>query len=149
MKFLFPIILIAICVLTTGVIAQDHLNQSAPPACPSGASELPVAALYGQWEARFDGVAGIATVQLGPHPDYAGSVRGTLTRPDGVAQLAGDIDDDGVLTLDESQDGRAISATWSGDMQAGSCGKEFKGLWRNSQDSSTREFVLQRADGWQ
>ena len=149
MKIAFVIILIGASALSTGAAAQNGLKQETPTACPSRATELPVAALYGQWEVRFDGVAGIATVQLGAHPEYAGGVRGTLTRASGVAQLAGDIDDQGVLTLDESQDGHSISATWSGDMQAGSCGKEFKGLWRNSQDDSTRAFVLHRTGGWQ
>lgn len=115
-----------------------------PPGCPAAADELPVQALYGTWTARFDGMPGIATVTFRPHPDYAGGVRGTIVR-DGVgAQLAGDIADDGLLTLDESRDGRSISAVWSGDMQTPSCGKEFKGTWRNATDNSTRSFVLDK-----
>ena len=33
------------------------------------------------------------------------------------SQLAGDIDDDGMLSLDESLDGRAISGVWLGELQ--------------------------------
>ncbi len=126
------------------------VRPAAPPGCPEAADELPVQALYGTWEARFDGVPGAARVTFAPHPDYAGSVRGTIVRDgqgDTGAQLAGDIADDGLLTLDESRDGRSISAVWSGDMQAASCGREFKGTWRNAIDDRTRNFVLQKTGG--
>ena len=102
-----------------------------------------MSALYGTWEARFDGLPGVAAVRFGPHPDYAG-VRGTITRAGTTvaAQLAGDIDDEGQLSLDESQDGRSISGNWAGPMAPGSCGNSFKGIWRNAADDSTRTFVL-------
>lgn len=91
----------------------------------------------------------MARVQLARHPDYAG-VRGTITRggdtPAGVAQLAGDVDEDGYLSLDESSDGRTISGVWLGQLQAASCGKEFKGVWRNAADESTRPFVLTKTN---
>ena len=102
-----------------------------------------MSALYGTWEARFEGLPGVAAVRFGPHPDYAG-VRGTIKRAGTAvaAQLAGDIDDEGQLSLDESQDGRSISGNWAGPMAPGSCGKTFKGIWRNAADDSTRTFVL-------
>ena len=131
----------------TGAVAQSASSpvSTTPTAanCPTDASALPAQALYGLWQVTFDG-ADTASVVKDPHPDYEGGVRGTITRAGLVAQLAGDIGDDGLLTLDESQDGRAISATWSGDFQAASCGKEFKGLWRNALDDSTRNFVLRK-----
>ncbi len=105
---------------------------------------MPVAALFGSWQARIDGQPGAATVHLGKHPEYEGSVRGTIDRGGATALLAGDIDDDGMLNLDESRDGRAISAVWSGQMQPGSCGKEFQGTWRNATDDSTHPFSLKR-----
>ncbi len=104
-------------------------------------------ALYGAWQARFDDLPGPAVVRLAKHPEYQGSVRGTIERSGGTAHLAGDIDDDGLLTFDESQDGRAISAVWSGELQPGSCGKEFKGIWRNATDDSTHPFTLTRTGG--
>jgi hypothetical protein len=91
----------------------------------------------------------VAVVRLGKHPDYAG-VRGTVTRGANdtagasVAQLAGDVDDEGTLSIDESLDGHAISAAWSGTLQPGSCGREFKGTWRNATDDSTHPFVLNK-----
>jgi hypothetical protein len=128
-------------------------SAGAQPACPASGRDLPVEALYGQWEARFEGVPGIARLQLAKHPEYAG-VRGTITRDGGaaspsVAQLAGDIDDEGLLNIDESMDGRAISGVWLGELQTGSCGKEFRGTWRNAADNSTRPFVLNKTGSWQ
>jgi hypothetical protein len=147
----FAIVLIACSALSTGTAAQNDLQKSGPAAnCPASASELPVTALYGAWQASFDGLPGVASVRLAKHPEYAGGVRGTIERSGGAsAQLAGDIDDDGLLTLDESQDGRAISAVWSGELQPGSCGKEFKGTWRNAKDDSTHPFTLSRTGGRQ
>ena len=124
-------------------------TQGGSADCPADARELPLQSLYGQWEARFDGLPAVAVVQLGKHPDYAG-VRGTITRNAAggakptVAQLAGDVDDEGALSIDESQDGRAISGVWSGKLQAGSCGREFRGTWRNAADESTHPFVLSK-----
>ena len=107
------------------------MRRRPQPGCPrQRRATCRVEALYGRWEARFDGMPGIARLQLAKHPDYAG-VRGTITRDGGaaspsVAQLAGDIDDEGLLNIDESQDGRAISGVWLGELQAGSCGKELR-----------------------
>jgi hypothetical protein len=116
------------------------------PDCTADARDLPLQSLYGRWEARFDGLPAVAVVQLAKHPDYAG-VRGTITRNAGsakatVAQLAGDVDDEGALSIDESQDGHAISGVWSGKLQARSCGREFRGTWRNAADDSVHPFVL-------
>ena len=116
---------------------------------PASAAELPVVALYGSWEARIEGLPGTALVRLARHPEYAGGLRGTVERGAATAQLAGDIDDEGRLALDESVDGRAISALWSGDMTAGSCGKEFKGTWRNTATDRSRDFTLRRTRSWQ
>lgn len=125
-------------------------NGTASADCPADARDLPLPSLYGRWDARFDGLPAVAAVQLGKHPDYDG-VRGTITRNTGnaaqatVAQLAGDVDDEGALSIDESQDGRAISGVWSGKLQARSCGREFRGTWRNAADDSTHPFVLSKS----
>jgi hypothetical protein len=142
--------LAAACLIFGQTLAQEAppAASSAPSTCPATALDMPLEALFGTWEARFDGLPGTAKVQLAQHPDYAG-VRGTITRGGGdrgdrpsVAQLAGDIGEDGQLSLDESADGRAISGVWVGELQAGSCGKVFTGTWRNAADESTRPFVL-------
>jgi len=48
------------------------------------------------------------------------------------------------LSLDESLDGRAISGVWLGELQAGSCSKEWKGIWRDAASDSTHPFVLNK-----
>jgi len=134
--------------VVTGCAAVDPKD----PNCPADARDLPLTSLYGRWEARFDGLPAVSVVQLGKHPDYAG-VRGTITRnADGgakpsVAQLAGDVDDEGALSIDESMDGRAISGNWAGTLQPRSCGREFRGTWRNAADESTHPFVLIKTGG--
>ncbi|WP_454904994.1 hypothetical protein [Variovorax gossypii] len=145
LKTAMPAALLACAVLALSGCAIGRGN----PDCPADARDLPLQSLYGRWEARFDGLPAVAVVQLGKHPDYDG-VRGTITRngagPDRarVAQLAGDVDDEGALSIDESQDGRAISGVWSGKLQKGSCGREFRGTWRDATDESTHPFVLSK-----
>lgn len=134
---------------TAALAALAGCATAKDPDCPADARDLPLASLYGSWTARFDGLPAVAAVQLGKHPDYDG-VRGTITRNAGnpakaaVAQLAGDVDDDGALSIDESQDGHAISGVWAGKLQARSCGREFRGTWRNAADQSTHPFVLSK-----
>ncbi len=145
--------LAVLCLASGGATAQNAPAQVPAPApaeavkCPAKGSEMPLEALFGAWEARFEGVPGVAKVQLAKHPDYAG-VRGTITRSDGapatVAQLAGDIDDEGMLSLDESLDGQAISGVWLGELAPGSCGKQWQGVWRNAEDDSNRPFTLNK-----
>lgn len=132
----------ALALLAAGLLCPGGVQAAD---CPDDATEVKVESLYGRWEARFGEVATAADVRLAKHPEYAGGVRGTITRGAQSAQLSGDIDDAGFLILDESQDGRAISAVWSGELQPGSCGKEFKGTWRNSSDDSTQPFVLRKS----
>jgi hypothetical protein len=143
--------LAALCTACAGPAARN----TAPPGCPATAKDLPVEALYGSWQARFDGLpaaASAASVVLGKHPEYAG-VRGTITRAAAtpsasasVAQLAGDVDDEGELAIDESLDGRSISGVWSGTLQPASCGREFRGTWRNAADDSTHPFILKKTE---
>jgi len=132
--------------VATAVLGCTAVQPTRTPGCPDSTDDIPVQALYGSWDARFllpaGGAAQSGSVSFRPHPEYAGSVRGEIVRGGTTSQLAGDIDDDGVFTLDESRDGRAISAVWSGRMSQGSCGKEFKGDWRNATDDSTLPFVL-------
>ena len=148
------VLLLALAALCTACAGPAGLagRSTAAPGCPATARELPVEALYGNWQARFDGLPGTATVVLGKHPEYAG-VRGTITRAaaapsasPSVAQLAGDVDDEGELAIDESLDGRSISGVWSGTLQPDSCGREFKGTWRNAADETTHPFTLKKTE---
>lgn len=142
--------IIAALVLAAGAMTAGCAQQAlAPnPDCPRAASDMPISALYGRWEATIEGESGVSIMTLQRHPDYDG-VRGTLQRS-GLppAQLAGDIDPEGQLALDESQDGKSISASWAGALQPGSCGREFRGDWFRSSDDSQHPFVLRRSSTW-
>ncbi|MDA7417058.1 hypothetical protein PGB34_11860 [Xenophilus arseniciresistens] len=115
------------------------------PNCPPAGARLPPGALFGAWEARIgEGNAPRLRVDLQPHPDYAG-VRGQVLRGAAApAQLAGDINDEGVLLLDESADGRSISAVWEGELLARSCGRVFRGHWRRAGEDQGQPFELTR-----
>ena len=103
--------------------------------------------LQGHWRAELQATA--ATLQLRPHPELAHSVRGTVQRGGTKAQVSGDVDD-GDLTLEESINGTNISATWTGRVVEGSCGKEIRGTWNNAHTPNTLQpFVLRKQAGWQ
>lgn len=118
--------------------------------CPAP-HELTARHLWGRWEARFDGLPGTATVQLtrdAQHPDGLG---GEITRAAPLsparALVAGDIDD-GDFTLEESEDGKHIAASWSGRPTEDTCGQEIRGSWTHASHPTPRGFVLRRLPGW-
>jgi hypothetical protein len=110
--------------------------------CPVSA-EITRADLLGLWRATFEGLAQGATLLLEPHPELSESVRGAINRDGDRALVAGDVDD-GEFTLEESTDGVGISATWSGTVIDGSCGREIRGDWQGSRNPSPRAFVLRK-----
>ena len=71
--------------------------------------------LLGRWQAQMEGQASAWTLQLQPHPELRESVRGQVQRTGATALLSGDVDA-GQLTLEESLDGKRISATWVGEV---------------------------------
>ena len=109
--------------------------------CPAPADVEP-RQLVGLWRAEFDGKAPPATLLLEPHREYAQSLSGEINR-DGVrARVAADLEDS-AFTLEESADGRRISATWLGDVVEGSCGKEIRGRREGGWDGIA-PFVLRK-----
>jgi hypothetical protein len=113
----------------------------APAACPN-AQELSPRQLVGLWRAEFEGQLPAATLLLEPHREYALSLSGEINR-DGVrARLAADLEQ-GEFTMEESADGRRISATWLGDVVEGSCGNEIRGRREGGWDG-TVPFVLKK-----
>lgn len=118
---------------------------TAPQAAPCRQpDELQAADLYGLWRAEFEPQATPATVLLERHPDLAGSVRGVLQREGVRAWVSGDVDN-GDFTLEESANGRNISATWLGEVSPESCGREIKGTWTSeTQPQKPLRFVLRK-----
>jgi len=148
MKTSLAIVLIAAYAVCTGATGKNTLDQPAVSAsCPTPEQVGPLH-LYGLWHAEFEGLPQGATLLFEKHPEWAGSVSGTITRNKVKAQLAGDVDE-GELTLEESLDGQHISANWLGTIVENSCGKEIKGTWNNASNNSSAPFVLRKLPGWQ
>jgi hypothetical protein len=131
---------LAAALLVAGNARCESPETFAP--CPAS-SEVTQRNLLGLWRASFDGVAQGATLLLERHPELADSMRGAINRDGARALLAGDVDD-GEFTLEESIDGIHISATWTGTVIDGSCGREIRGDWQGAQDSAARAFVLRK-----
>lgn len=153
-------ILIAISAYSASATAQKQPESTA--ACPA-AAEMGHLHLQGRWVATLqaapaaaDGATAppapaTAVLQLGPHPELAHSVRGTVRRGSATALVSGDVDT-GDLTLEESVNGTNISATWIGQVVDGSCGKEIRGTWNNANptpSAPSAPFVLRKQPGWQ
>lgn len=119
----------------------------APPAwaqapCPH-ASEVGQAQLLGLWRAEVQGVGHAGMLLLEKHALYAESFSGTINRDGDRRPVAGDVED-GEFTLEESADGKRISATWIGEVVEGSCGREIRGTWTIDGEPAGRPFVLRK-----
>lgn len=86
------------------------------------------------------------TLALAPHPEYAGSLKGSLSRGAERHLVVADWDDD-TLTMEESTDGQRIDATWQATTSAGQCGREFRGQRFTGAEAGAdaRRFRMRRA----
>lgn len=147
-------------VLCTLLWTTAHAQTSASAPCPDAADLTPTH-LYGLWQISLwpEGgdeatAASRGALLFERHPEHAGSVRGELRRTaagqDLTAQVSGDVTD-GVFNLDESDDGVAMSAVWTGEPQ--DCGREILGTRRPAEGRPSSESVLQfrlrKMPGWQ
>ncbi|MET1115403.1 MAG: hypothetical protein ABWY08_10650 [Comamonas sp.] len=113
------------------------------------ATEAGQQTLLGHWEAQLSAAGAplstgsTARLELIPHPELAASVRGRLQRAGVEALLAGDVDQ-GDFTLEESINGKNISATWIGQVVPDSCGKEIRGTWTQANPPLSLSFVLRK-----
>ena len=145
------LLFIASCAIATGAIAQNNADAPATFTCPA-AADVSNARLFGSWQAQVDTGPGSptrqATLTLGRNPELSESLGGTITRDGARALVAGDVDN-GVFTLEESVDGNTITATWTGQIVEGSCGREIRGVWKNVPDPTEHGFILRKQAGWQ
>lgn len=114
---------------------------SLPPACPASA-DLKPEQLHGAWAVQLDGAGPHWSLQLGPHPEHLGSLRGELTLGALRYPVVADLDGRD-FTLEESHDGQRIAATWLGEVAQGSCGKVLQGE-RTVPQEHRRTFRMQR-----
>jgi len=117
-----------------------HVAGAHAAACPA-AADVSQADLVGSLQAAIAGRPAVR-LQLARHPEFAETVRGQLEREGQRVELAGDVDG-GDLTLEESANGRNISATWLGEVVEGSCGREIRGTWKEGAGEG-RPFVLKK-----
>jgi len=122
---------------------------SASPTCPT-AADIEPQMLMGRWRLEWtDGARqrGEAPwlLELGPHPEYAGSLKGTLHSGEQLHLVVADWDDE-ALTMEESEDGERIAATWQATATEGQCGREFKGLrfTGSEPDAAARRFRMRK-----
>lgn len=140
-----------------GLMATARAQSPRAASCPT-ATELRAQDLHGLWRLVLwpengseSAPASTGAMLFGPHPEYPGSVRGRLRRSgpgaDLEAEVAGDVGDDGEFNLDESADGVAMDAVWTG--QPSDCGRTIRGLRRTSEGrpdaGPALQFLLQRA----
>jgi hypothetical protein len=135
-------VLFALAVSACGLGRAQDVGRSVAAACPK-AHEVAQAHLLGMWRAEFDGLSQGATLLLEKHPELGESVRGRINRNGERAEVAGDVDE-GEFTLEESENGVNISATWMGDVVEGSCGREIRGTWQAERDRRSHSFVLRK-----
>lgn len=121
----------------------------APPVCPE-TTDMQVQALVGRWQIEWhDGkrqlTEGSWVLALGPHPEYAGSLKGMLSQGRQHHPVAADWDED-ALTMEESEDGVHIAATWQATATAGQCGRELQGLrfTGSEPDASAQRFRMRK-----
>lgn len=104
---------------------------SASPACPE-AADIEPQMLMGRWQIEWVGDArppddGPWLLELGPHPEYPGSLKGALSRSPRYHPVVADWDDE-TLTVEESEDGVHIAATWQASVAQGQCGRVLQGV---------------------
>jgi hypothetical protein len=129
-----------LCSLITLMTLSACQLLPARSACPSG-TDLSADMLYGEWIAQVADEAPWS-LSLGPHPEHQGSLRGTLTLGNQQHAVVADLDD-GEFTLEESQDGQRIAATWLGSLPAKACGRQIVGQ-RKQADQPHRPFLIFR-----
>jgi hypothetical protein len=98
---------------------------SLPPGCPAPQDVKPEQ-LHGAWTVQLDDSGPKWNLQLGPHPEHRGSLRGELTQGTLRYPVVADLDE-GEFTLEESHDGQRIAATWLGKVAPKSCGQALRG----------------------
>ena len=100
--------------------------------------------LQGDWDASVNGKARSAVLHLGPHPQWQGTVKGTVERNGIHHAMVGDVDQ-GNVTLEESANGTNISATWVGAVTDGTCAREIQGQYQEDGENAVAQpFVLRK-----
>lgn len=115
--------------------------QSLPPVC-TAPTEIQPHQLQGTWLVQLNSNGAEWTLQLGPHPEHQGSLRGELTQGAKRYPVVADLEE-GEFTLEESHDGQRIAATWLGKVQTYRCKVSITGERQTGQDTRpAQSFVI-------
>ncbi len=142
--------------------AQNDTQKQSKTACPA-AKTIKAPQLYGIWQVTFTnppaGLPATAVMLLEKHEEFSESLAGLVSR-DSVtatghtakAALAGDVED-GFVILDESSNNISITGTWNGELIEASCGREVKGVWKDTSASAPSDapevpFAMVKRPGW-
>lgn len=156
-----------LCLATMLVLLAGAGHAQAPATPPTVCTqpgEMAPSQLHGLWQLVLwpqEGGSEAAPASTGAvlferHPEYPGSVRGSLKRStagnDRQAVVSGDVVDS-ELNLDESADGVTMDAVWEGNVTASGCGQELRGIRRSAEGRGTppepvMNFVLKKVPGW-
>jgi len=162
----FAIFLVATWAHINWATAQNSTQKEPKPACPA-AKSIKAPQLYGIWQVSFTsppaGLPKTAVMLLEKHGEFADSLSGIVSRdlPPVAANtpghatkaaLAGDVED-GFVILDESSNNISISGTWNGQLVEASCGREVKGVWKDTSVSAPPDapdvpFTMFKRPGW-
>jgi hypothetical protein len=146
------IIFIAACALFHWATAQND-TQNASLACPAPQAIVSTD-LYGLWNVELGSMDAASPlpssqqrglVRFEQNPEFEDSIAGWLELGSATVFVAGDIDE-GQFSLEESDDGKRISAVWEGSIAKGSCGKTITGTRRAGEQVGS--FVLSKPSGW-
>ena len=160
------IFLIAVSAHFHWAIAQNNTQKDPQAACLN-ANSIKAPQLYGIWQVTFNnppvGLPKTAVMLLKKHEEFADSLSGIVSREVGPtaanmpghaakAALAGDVED-GFVILDESSNNISITGTWNGQLVETSCGREVKGVWKDTSagappDAPEVPFTMVKRPGW-
>jgi hypothetical protein len=155
MRFFRPGLSLALVAVTAACSSTDlqPASQAAAKASRSSAAQshapcpqdedMKDSQLQGEWTATIEGRPQPVRLHLGPHPQWKGNVKGTAARGSDTRPMVGDVDD-GRVTLEESADGRRITATWLGDVVEGSCAREIRGDYLEGEGAAPLPFLLRK-----
>lgn len=154
MRIQLTIISIALWAVYMPATGQNDLknDKRAVANCPD-AKALVSADLFGAWSLLLEGAgtSQITRLQLQRNPEFVESLAGSFLLDGKKFEVFGDIED-GALELEESDNGKDISALWKGRVVDGSCGQTIVGTRRitstnDNNNGSEQNFVLRRP-GW-
>ncbi len=114
------------------------------PACPT-VDDILAEHLHGQWTVQLEGSGPHWSLQLGPHPEHRGSLRGELKQGALRYPVVADLDS-GEFTLEESHDGQRIAATWLGEVKMIQCDWLIRGQRQWDDASRPSQSFEMRSD---